>query len=183
MANQLPRLRAGGREPEAVDHIVETALEQLQQRFAGNPALAIRHFEVAPELVLQHAVNALDLLLFAELQAVAHELRLAQLSVLSRRQIALLDRALLRIAALPLQEELHSFAPAQPANRSDVTCHSFSHWGASPPRPPYALTRGDPCDPHSARAAHSLSLVRLLIAASRRYAPDAPLRAHSWGPL
>src|SRR3954463_2672765 len=125
MANQLPRLRAGGREPEAVDHIVETALEQLQQRFAGNPALAIRHFEVAAELVLQHAINALDLLLFAQLQAVAYELRLAQLSVLSWRQIALLNRALLRIAALPLQEELHSFAPAQPANRSDVTCHSL----------------------------------------------------------
>jgi len=48
-------------------------------------------------------VDALHLLLLAELQAVAGELRLACLAVLSRREIALLDCALLRVAAFPLR--------------------------------------------------------------------------------
>ena len=126
VAHELPRLRPRGREAEAVDDVVHAPLEQLQQRLAGDAAGAVRHLEVAAELVLQHAVNALDLLLLAQLQAVADQLRLPQLAVLPRRQVALLDRALLRVAALPLQEELHAFAPAQPAHRTDVTCHSLS---------------------------------------------------------
>ena len=82
VAHELPRLRARGREAEAVDHVVEAPLEQLQQRLAGDAARAVGHLEVAPELVLEHPVDALDLLLLAQLQAVAHELRLAQLAVL-----------------------------------------------------------------------------------------------------
>jgi hypothetical protein len=74
-------------------------------------------------VVLQHAVDALDLLLLAQLQAVADELRLAELAVLPRREIALLDGALLRVAALPLEKELHAFAPAEPADGTDITCH------------------------------------------------------------
>src|SRR6476661_5952662 len=125
VANELPRLRPRRGQPEPVDDVVEAAFEQLQQRLAGDPARPVRHLEIAAELVLQHAVDSLDLLLLAQLQTVAHELRLPQLAVLSRRQVALLNRALLRIAALPLQEELHAFAPAQPADRTDVTCHSL----------------------------------------------------------
>ena len=124
VAHELPRLRARGREAEPVDDVVEPPLEQLQQRLAGDAARAIRHLEVAAELVLEHAVDALDLLLLAQLQAVADELRLAELAVLPRREVALLDRALLRVAALPLQEELHAFAPAEPADRTNVTSHS-----------------------------------------------------------
>src|SRR6185436_3556840 len=93
------------------------------QRLAGDAARPIRHLEVAAELVLEHPVDALDLLLLAELQPVAHQLRLAQLAVLAQRQVALLDGALLRVAALSLEEEVHPFAPADPADRSDVTCH------------------------------------------------------------
>ena len=125
MAHELTRLRTRGRQAEPVDDVVETALEQLQQRLTGDAALTVRHLEVAAELVLEHAVDALDLLLLAQLQAVAHELGLPQLAMLSRRQVALLDRALLRVTTLSLQEELHAFAPAEPANGSDVTCHSL----------------------------------------------------------
>src|SRR5207248_11159308 len=114
-----------GRESQPVDDVVEAALQQLQQRLAGDAAGALRRFEVAAELVLEHPVDALHLLLLAQLQAVAHELRLPQLSMLPRRQVALLDRALLGVAALSLQKELHAFAPAQPTNGSNVTCHSL----------------------------------------------------------
>ena len=123
VAHELTRLRPRRRQAEAVDDVVEPALEQLQQRLARDAARPVGHLEVAPELVLENAVDALDLLLLAQLQAVAHELRLAQLAVLPGRKVALLDRALLRVAALSLEEELHAFAPAQPADRSDVTCH------------------------------------------------------------
>src|SRR5436190_12357285 len=125
MAYELARLGARGRQPESVDDVVEPPLQQLQQRLAGDPARPVGHLEVAPELVLQHAVDALDLLLLAQLQTVPDQLRLAQLAVLPRRQVALLDCALLRVAALALQKELHAFAPAQPADRTDVTCHSL----------------------------------------------------------
>src|SRR5688572_10023364 len=139
VAHQLPRLRPRRREAEAVDDVVEPPLEQLQQRLAGDPARAIRHLEVPAELVLQHAVDALDLLLLAQLQTVADQLGLAQLAVLPGREVALLDRTLLRVAALPLQEELHPFAPAKPANRTYVTGHSlilfnYCSWGPTPTR-------------------------------------------------
>src|SRR4029079_2915159 len=89
----------------------------------GDAAGPVRHLEVAAELVLEHPVDALDLLLLAQLQPVADHLRLAQLAVLAGGQVALLDRALLGIAALSLEKELHAFAPAEPTNRTGITCH------------------------------------------------------------
>ena len=124
MAHELPRLRPRRRQPEPVDDVVEPPLEQLQQRLAGDAARPLGRLEVAAELILEHAVDALDLLLLAQLQAVAGELRLARLAVLSGREVALLDRALLRVAALSLQEELHRLAAAQAADRTNVTSHS-----------------------------------------------------------
>ena len=44
-------------------------------------------------------------------------------AVLARRDVALLDRALVRVAPLALEKELHAFAPAQPADRTDVSSH------------------------------------------------------------
>ena len=90
--------RACGRDvakPEAIGHVVETTLEQLQQRLAGDAARPLRLLEVAAELILEHAVDALHLLLLAQLHAVAGQLRLPRLAVLPWREVALLDRALL----------------------------------------------------------------------------------------
>src|SRR5262249_6576667 len=126
VAHQLPRLRPRRRPAEPVDHVVESPLEQLQQRHAGDAAGPLGGLEVPAELVLQHPVNALHLLLLAQLQTVAGELRLARLAVLPRREIALLDRALLGIAALSLEEQLHRLAAAQTADGSDITSHSVT---------------------------------------------------------
>src|SRR5881628_2067072 len=63
-------------------------VEQRQQRHAGDAARPLRRFEVAAELILEHAVDALDLLLFAQLQAVAGQLRLPRLAVLPGREVA-----------------------------------------------------------------------------------------------
>ena len=79
------------------------ALEQLEQRDAGNPARALGRLEVSTKLIFEDAVDALDLLLLAQLQAVAGQLRLPRLAVLPGREVTLLDRALLRVAALALE--------------------------------------------------------------------------------
>src|SRR5688572_19125439 len=123
VAHELARLRSRRREPEPVDDVVEPALEQLQQRLAGDAALTFGRLEVAAELILEHTVDALHLLLFAQLDAVAHELGLSRLPVLSGWEVALLDRALLRVAALSLEEELHSLSPAEPAHWTYISRH------------------------------------------------------------
>src|SRR5262249_9232410 len=98
--------------------------EQLQQRDAGDAARPLGRLEVAAELILENPVDALDLLLLTKLQAVAGELRLPRLAVLSRRESALLDGALLRVAALALSGQLNRPAATQPAARTYTTCHS-----------------------------------------------------------
>src|SRR5262249_30150003 len=125
MAHELARLRPRRREAKPVDDVVEPALQHLEQQLARDALRPIGRFEVAAELILEHAVGALDLLLLAQLYAVSHELRFARPPVLSRRHVALLDRALVRVAPLALQEELHALAPAQPAHRSDIPCHLY----------------------------------------------------------
>src|SRR2546423_426720 len=117
------KLRAGGGEARAVGDVVEPPLEELQQRLARDAARPFRLLEVAAELILQHAVDALDLLLLTQLHAVAGELLLPRLPVLPRREVALLDGALLGVAALALEEQLHPLAAAQAAHRSNVSSH------------------------------------------------------------
>src|SRR6202022_3808438 len=105
-----------------------------QQRLTSDAARPLGGFEVAAELVFEHAVDALDLLLFPELQAVAGELRLPGFAVLARGKIALLDGAFLRVAPLSLEEQLHRLAAAEPADRTNVTSHlaTFHHLKINP---------------------------------------------------
>src|SRR5262249_10694395 len=111
---------------QTVHDIVQTALEQLQQRHAGDAARPLRLFEVAPELILEHPVDALHLLLLTQLQSVPRELRLPRLAVLPRWEVALLDRALLRVATHSLADHLQRLAAAQPTDGADITRHLHS---------------------------------------------------------
>src|SRR5262245_1439746 len=122
MTHQLARLGTRGGEPEPVDDVVEPPLEELEQRLAGDPAAPIGHLEVAPELSLEHSVDATQLLLLAQLGRVLGELR-ARLPVLAGRIVAPLDRALVGVAPLALEKELQPLASAVPADRSGVACH------------------------------------------------------------
>ncbi len=106
VADELPRLRAREREAEAVDDVVEARLEQAEHLLAG-AALPARRVEVVLlELALEHAVDATHLLLLAQADRVLAELD-ARLAVLPRGVRPAGVRALLGVAALSLEEELH----------------------------------------------------------------------------
>ena len=77
----------------------------LHHVFAGDALHAALAFSNSvAELAFEHAVDAADLLLFAKLQAVADDLRLAILAVLAGNEIALFDGALFGVAALAFQK-------------------------------------------------------------------------------
>ena len=139
VAHQLARLRVVGREAEPVDHVVEAPLEELQQVLARDALHADRLVVVAAELALGEAVDALHLLLLAQLRTVVRQLAAARLAVLAGGVGAALVAALVRVAAVPLEEQLHVFAPAEPTNRSRVV----SHLSDSPPLRGPATVVGD----------------------------------------
>ena len=123
--DDLARLRAREREAQAVDDVVEPALEEAEHLLA-RAALAARGVEVVlAELALEDAVDATHLLLLAKADRVLAELD-ARLAVLPRRVRSAGVGALLGVAALPLQEELHAFAAAKLADGTNVTSHSIS---------------------------------------------------------
>src|SRR6478672_1208065 len=102
-----PRLGTRRREAEPVHDVVEPPLEELEECLTRHATRAIRHLEVPPKLALEHAVDATELLLLAELDRVLRELG-ARLTVLAGRVVAPLDSALVRVAALAFQEELQA---------------------------------------------------------------------------
>src|SRR4029079_12031913 len=74
VADELASLgaRAGGRPPE--HDVVEAELERPEERLAGHARSVLGGVEVDPELALEDAVHAADLLLLPELQAVVTDL-------------------------------------------------------------------------------------------------------------
>src|SRR6185369_15389559 len=86
-----------------------------------DPLRALRLLEVAAELLLEDAVDALDLLLLAQLDAVSLDLR-AAVPVLAGCVLTPLDRALVLEAAISLEVELHPLSAAEPADRFRVPC-------------------------------------------------------------
>ena len=86
------------------------------------PFIAAGFLEQVAELAFEQLIIAAGLLLFAKLQAVADDLRLAILAVLAGREVALFDGALLGVAALAFQEQFHALAPALPAHGTNISC-------------------------------------------------------------
>src|SRR5690349_4924478 len=73
--DELAGLRARGREAEPIRDVVEAPLEELEKRLTGHALRLVRHLEVATELGLEHAVDAAELLLLAELDRILGKLR------------------------------------------------------------------------------------------------------------
>ena len=68
--DQLPRLPSTRRKSQPDEYVVEAALEHAQKVLAGDARLLGGLLVVDPELLLEHAVVALGLLLLAQLDAV-----------------------------------------------------------------------------------------------------------------
>src|SRR5216684_2282036 len=120
--HELPRLRTRGRQTRAPHHIIQTALEHDDKVFACRALGARGLLKVIAELPLQQPVSALDLLLLAQLQAVARNLGAPRLPVLPRHEVALLNRALLRKATQAFQKQFLPFPAAQAADCISVSC-------------------------------------------------------------
>src|SRR6266851_2467131 len=118
LARHVPALG----EPGPVHHVVQAALQDLEQVLAGHTPLAGGFLVVAVELPLEDAVDPARLLLLPDLEQV-----LALLGpvppVLTRRVRPDLDGALRRIALGALQEQLHLLAAAELAVRARVSSH------------------------------------------------------------
>ena len=122
VADELAGLRARGGEAEPVDDVVEPRLEHPQQLLARHAGALGRLLVVGAELGLEETVVPARLLLLAQLQQVLGLLDAAA-AVLAGRVAAALDGALLRQAALALEEELHPLTAADAALRSQISGH------------------------------------------------------------
>src|SRR5258708_2648895 len=122
VTDKLPGLAARHGKTHAVDDVVQAPFELLQKHLAGN-ALGLRSFfEVVAELAFLDEEHALGFLLFAQLQAVAYDLRFLVFSVLARRKVALFNGAFLAKTLRALEEQLHAFATAKAAYSVSITC-------------------------------------------------------------
>src|SRR6218665_1638246 len=106
--DQLASFGARGAEAHAVNDVVQTAFQQRQQVHAGRALAALGFSEVAAELTLQHAIHALDLLLFTPLQTEVGGALTGGTAVLAGLRVEL---GLVRDGATgALQEQVGAFA-------------------------------------------------------------------------
>src|SRR5450830_389908 len=124
VGHQLTRFSASRAEAHTINDVVQTRFQQLQQCFAGVALATVRFSEVATELALEHAVDTLDLLLFAQLVAVVRSASTRSATVLTWLGIQF---ALgIQRAACALQEQVGAFAAGKFCFWSDITCHGIS---------------------------------------------------------
>src|SRR5690606_21181276 len=124
VVHQLTRFGAGRAEAHAVHHVVETRLEQLNQRFAGVATTAVGFSQVLAELLVAHTVDGLELLLYAQLQAEVGSTRTRGTAVLSGLGFDLALRV--ERAAGALQKQVGTLATRELALRSNITCQDAS---------------------------------------------------------
>src|SRR5437879_5312626 len=100
MSNQLTRLLTALGEAHAVDHVIQPTLKCREKVVARDARQRTHLLEGVPELLLAEAVDALDLLLFAELLGVFRRLAATGgvLPVLTRSVRTTLDGTLFREA-------------------------------------------------------------------------------------
>ena len=126
VADDLASLAAREGESQPEGHIVQAALQLLNQQFAGDAGCLVGLLIVGAELAFQREVHALGLLLLVQLQAVANNLGLAVLAVHAGRKVAFLQGATVGSAFCALQKKFGSLATAEAADCSGITCHFFS---------------------------------------------------------
>src|SRR6185437_12172283 len=122
--DELARLRAGHRKAHAIHDVVEARFQQAQQVFTGVALQLGSLLVVVAELALEHAIDALDLLLLAQLHGIVGRTRtLGRDAMLAGLVVELafgVDRA-----RRALQRQVGAFATGQLAGGTNVTCHVF----------------------------------------------------------
>src|SRR3569623_2109885 len=89
----------------------------------GRALAAVGRGVVTAELILQHAVDAAQLLLLTQLNGVVGQTT-AALALLAGREGAFFHRALRRITLFAFEEELLTLTAAQTTFRTDILCHA-----------------------------------------------------------
>src|SRR5699024_936123 len=124
VVDDLACLGARGAKAHAVDNVVKTAFEQLDEDFTRVAPTTLGFLEVAAELFFEYAVHALELLLFTQLQAVVGCARARGAAMLAGAGIKL---ALgVQRAARAFQKEIGALATRELAFRSNITCQRSS---------------------------------------------------------
>src|SRR6476659_8585324 len=136
--DELPRLGAGSCKAEPVDDVVEARLEHSEQVLARDARFAARLVVVIRELLLEHAVIALGLLLLAQLEQVLALLDAAA-AVLAGRIRAAFDVHFSVRQRSPLR---NSFMPSR---RHFLHLASVERAMPLPPRPAAACAGGSRC--------------------------------------
>ena len=75
------------------------------------------------ELALENAIVALGLLLLTQLHTILAELLVSRIAVHAGSVTTTLDGALVRVAAVALQEELLTLSAAKAADCAGISCH------------------------------------------------------------
>src|SRR5256885_1824338 len=110
--HQLPRLAPRLCEAKTEHNVVKTPLQLLQQQFTRYALGASSLLKIVAELPFLREVDALRLLLFTQLQTVAHDLGFAVFPMLSRSEVALLDGTLIAKTLCAFEKQLHPLAAA-----------------------------------------------------------------------
>jgi len=126
---ELPRLPARSGETGPINGIVQSAFEQEQQVFTCDALHARRAFKVISKLTFEDEVDAFDLLLLAQLLAIANQgLTAAQrITVLpGRLRATLFNGARGFVASITFEKKLCTFAATQSAHRVSIPSQLFS---------------------------------------------------------
>lgn len=89
MKHELTCSCAGGSDAKAINHVVQTAFEKLEQDFTGDTFGARSLVEEVAELAFEYAVCVFGLLFLAKLNAVFRCFAATVLAVLTRRKFLL----------------------------------------------------------------------------------------------
>src|SRR5690606_16135449 len=124
VVHQLASFSARGAETHAVNDVVQTRFEQLDEGLTRVAAAAFGFNEVLAELLFQHTVHALQLLLFAQLHAEIRSARTRGTAMLTGLGFEL---ALgIQRTASALQKQISTLATRELALRSNITCQDAS---------------------------------------------------------
>ena len=126
VTDELTSFLSGSSKAEAVNNVVQSGFEDLEQVFAGDAALSSSLFKVSCELALENAIVTLSGLLSAQLSSILRGL-LSALAVLAGERLSSGESALFAVASLALEEQLLALAAAESAVSFSISSHFKLH--------------------------------------------------------